>query len=271
MTSGRPLVLLPGMLCSPALFSGVRAALDGVPTVDVPLTAASIEGMADEVLGVPYDSFRLAGLSLGGIVALAVARRAPARVERLALLSTTARPPRPDQLTAWTQALARVTAGASAREEQRRLLPLLLRPELLERDPPLVDVVLSMADEVGEAALAAQLRAQATRIDARPALRELRCPTLVVAARQDELCPVSRHEEIAAAVPGARLEVLEDCGHLSTLERPDTVASLVRAWMDDVPGPAPTGEVTGPGRRAGAGPRRPSGSTSAPPGSTPPA
>lgn len=220
------------MLCSEALFSGLSAALAGmVRPVQVPLTTPSIEEMVDEVLAVPYETFALAGLSLGGIVALAVARRAPERVQGLALLSTSARPPRADQLAAWGQSLARLESGASARDEQRRLLPVLLRPELLDRDPALVELVLSMADEVGEDVLAAQLRAQATRIDARPALEGLSGPTLVVAAAQDALCPVSYHEEIVAVIPRARLAVVQNCGHLSALERPDAVAALIQEWM----------------------------------------
>ena len=88
-----------------------------------------------------------------------------------------------------------------------------------------------MAEEVGTDRYDAQLRLQATRVDERPGLASITCPTLVLAARQDRLCPVERHEEIAARVPGAELVVLEDCAHLSPLEQPAVVSAHLRRWL----------------------------------------
>ncbi len=84
---------------------------------------------------------------------------------------------------------------------------------------------------MGERALDAQLTAQATRVDERPGLAGVRVPTLVLAASLDRLCPVDRHEEIAAAIPGARLRVLAGVGHLAPLEAPAAVAAALRPWL----------------------------------------
>ncbi len=88
-----------------------------------------------------------------------------------------------------------------------------------------------MADNVGEEGFLRQLSAQETRPDSRASLREIRCPTLVAVGREDALCPVELHEEIASAVPGAALVVVEDCGHLSSLEQPQAVTALLRYWL----------------------------------------
>ena len=109
---------------------------------------------------------------------------------------------------------------------------MLLAPAVLESRPKLVSLTLAMADEVGGPRYDAQLRLQATRVDERPELSRIRCPTLVLAARQDRLCPVGRHEEIAGLVAPARLAVLEDCAHLSPLEQPAAVSGQLRRWLD---------------------------------------
>jgi pimeloyl-ACP methyl ester carboxylesterase len=109
------------------------------------------------------------------------------------------------------------------------LLPALVSPG--HRSPGLDETVLTMADEVGETLLDAQLAIQETRQDERPALPRVRVPTLVLAGGEDGLVPVERHEEVRAGVPAAQLQVLDGVGHLSTLEAPDAVAAALSAWL----------------------------------------
>lgn len=230
-TDGEPLVLLPGMGCSAALWSGVERRLARLPgggpaIVHDPLDADDLEGVVTELLARLPPRFSLAGLSLGGIVAMALVRRAPGRVVRLALLSTNARPPTAEQYAAWRAQRDALALGRSARSLQEDLLGVLLarpRSETVER-------TLAMAERVGAATLDRQLALQATRVDERPALRRVRMSTLVLAGERDALCPVDRHREIHARIPGARLRVLPGCGHLSPLEEPDAVASALGTW-----------------------------------------
>jgi pimeloyl-ACP methyl ester carboxylesterase len=219
-----PLVLLGGMGCSSRLWAGVRERLG--PALDGRLDEPSVDGCVDALLAALPPRFALAGLSLGGIVAMALVRRAPHRVTRLALLSTNARAPRPEQRAAWAAQRAALAAGRTARELQAELLPVLLH----DPDPALAEVALAMADDTGERGLDHQLAAQATRVDERPALARVRIPTLVLAGGEDRLCPVERHAEIAGRVPGARLEVLDGVGHLSPLEAPERVAAALGEW-----------------------------------------
>lgn len=216
-------VLLPGMSCSARLWRG----LDLGPALTPRLTEPTLTGQVDRLLDELPPRFDLVGLSLGAIVAMALTRTAPERVSRLVLLSTNPYGPTEAQLAGWRSERDRLAAGATARELQQDLLPLLLTVGTLETRPDLVEETLRMADDVGEAELDAQLQLQATRVDERPGLRQVRCPTLVVPARHDRLCSLERHTEIASLVPGARLHVLERAGHLSPLERPIALRQLL--------------------------------------------
>ena len=232
MSEEPPLVLLPGLNCSPALWS----LLDVGPAVTPVLTEPTLEGQVDRLLDELPARFALAGLSLGGIVAMALVRRAPERVTRLCLMSTSSRPPTSAQLAMWSRQRAALAAGATARDLQRELKAALLSPHARATAPHLVEVALAMADDIGTARLDAQLALQATRVDERPGLAAVPCPTLIVSARDDALCRPERHAEIHALVPGSELVELEQCGHLSPLEQPAAVTTLLRRWRAaDVP------------------------------------
>jgi pimeloyl-ACP methyl ester carboxylesterase len=88
-----------------------------------------------------------------------------------------------------------------------------------------------MAQDVGRDAFLKQQKAIMARPDSLPTLARIACPTLALCGRQDELTPLARHEEIAAGIAGSKLVVVEDCGHLSTMERPAEVNAALRAWL----------------------------------------
>lgn len=229
MSPAEPVVLLAGMNCSARLWPP----LPGLTTVHAGVQEPTLDGCVDALLARLPERFALVGLSLGGIVAMALARIAPRRVTRLALLSTNARPPTGEQRAAWTAQRFALTGGASARDVQRQLLPLLLH----ERTPALDERVLAMADDVGADLLDRQLCLQGTRIDERPGLAAVAVPTLVLAAARDRLCPVERHTEIASLVTGAELVVLDGAGHLSPVEAPTRVAAVLGDWLSRPPSP----------------------------------
>ncbi len=233
--SSDPLVLLPGMGCTAALWSALD--LRDAPVTPV-LQERSLDAEVDRLLGVLPERFALAGLSLGGIVAMNLVRRAPERVSRLALLSTNSSPPSPAQRAGWADQRAQLSAG-SAVDLQESLLPLLLSPATLERRADVVATTLGMAEELGADRYDRQLQLQLTRVDERPGLVLLRCPALVLAAREDRLCGLERHEEIAALIPRVTLDVVENCGHLSPLEQPAVVSAHLRRWLS-TEGGAPT-------------------------------
>jgi pimeloyl-ACP methyl ester carboxylesterase len=224
-------VLLPGLLCDPDLWSHQVAHLGEVATPAVlDLTGAdSMAALACAVLDRSPDRFALAGLSMGGYVALEIMRRAPDRVVKLALLDTNAREDTPEQ-TARRNALVAISEKGGFERIVPTMLPNLVHPDRLE-DWELVTRVEGMAAKVGPAAFRRQQAAIMGRLDSRPHLPAIACPTLVLCGRQDALTPPALHAEMAAGIPGARLAVIEDCGHLSSLERPQAVTALLRDWL----------------------------------------
>ncbi len=225
------LVLLPGLLTDERLWARQREALADLAATSVAdLTRDdSLAGMAARVLAAAPPRFALAGLSMGGYVALEILRQAPERVERLALLDTTARPDTPEQSLRRRDAVAVAASGGFARI-MPGLLPLLLHPAHLD-DPAIAGLARDMAAAVGPAAFARQQAAIMGRPDSRPFLAAIACPTLVVVGRQDGLTPVERAEEMVAAIAGARLTVIEQCGHLSAIEQPAAVSLALRGWL----------------------------------------
>lgn len=223
-----PLVLLPGSLCDERVFAPQLAAFEGlVPTVVADLTMRrTFTQMAADILATAPPKFAVVGLSMGGIVAVELLRQAPERVVGLALADTNISAAREDQIverSAW-----------SVRAEQGELMTI-VRESLLEpmtlRHGPLDDVVLDMARSVGPEGFVRQNEALIHRADLRPCLPEVRVPTLVVTGDSDRVCPMAGHLEYADLVAGSELVVIPDCGHLSTLDRPEVVSKLLMDWL----------------------------------------
>lgn len=225
-------ILLPGLACDAGLWRAQITALSDLHEVvvsDVHTRVASLPEMADLLLREHAGPLALAGSSMGGMVALHVWRQAPGRVCGLALLGTTARPDTPELIALRSQAIELFAAGR-ADEVLHANVPLALHPGHAEH-AALVDTYLQMIHRAGDQQLIAQNRAVMARADARPWLPAVRCPTLVVCGQGDLLTPPEHSREIAGAVRGARLELLADCGHLLTLERPAQVNRLLLEWL----------------------------------------
>jgi pimeloyl-ACP methyl ester carboxylesterase len=232
MSARSRVVFVPGLLCDARLWRAQAEALAGAAECWIAdaTRADTMVGLAADLLAdCPFERFALAGLSMGGYVALEVMRQAPGRIERLALLDTTARPDTPEQSQKRRDFIALAGRGRFLGITDA-LLPMLVHPSRLD-DAELVALVKAMAREIGKEAFVRQERAIMSRADSRPLLPAIACPTLVLCGRQDALTPLDRHEEIAAAVPGARLRIVEDCGHLSTLERPGAVNAALERWL----------------------------------------
>ena len=227
------LLLLPGLLCDARLWRDQVAALSPrLRCVVADLTQddslAAMAARAIAAAGAPR--FALCGLSMGGYVALEIMRQAaPGQVTRLALMDTSARPDTPEQARR-RRGLMALTRSGQFRGVTPRLLPQLLHPRHL--DGPLAAEVMAMAERVGRDAFLRQQQAILGRPDSRPDLPRIRVPTLVAVGDADALTPPALSEEMAAAIPGARLAVLPGCGHLPPMEDPAAVAALLEAWLD---------------------------------------
>jgi len=186
--------------------------------------------MARGILEAAPERFALAGLSMGGYVSLEVMRQAPGRVEALALLDTSARPDTPEQTEA-RLALIELARAGRFDEVWQGLLPKVVHPDRVE-EPGIRTAVREMAYTVGPEGFERQERAIIGRPDSRPDLPNIPCPTLVLCGRDDALTPPHLHEELADGIPEASLRQIDNCGHLSTLERPEAVTRAMRAWLE---------------------------------------
>ena len=226
-----PLFLLPGLLCDSRLWAHQLSQLQDIAAIEVAdlVGPDSVGAMSARVLAMREGPFALAGLSMGGYVAFEILRRAPERVLRLALLDTSARADTPAQ-TARRRGLIELAQKGRFLGVTPRLLPQLLHPDHV-RDHAIANTVVQMARAVGRDGFLAQQRAIMGRPDSRPILGAIQCPTLVLGGAEDAVTPPEVLREIAAGIPGARLTLLERCGHLSPLERPEAVTAALRGWL----------------------------------------
>lgn len=231
-----PLVLIPGLKSDHRVWQPQIDALAASREIIVAtqaLQAASIDAMAEALLDASPPRFALAGMSMGGYVALAVMRRAGARVTRLALLCTSARADTPGQTAARRQMLAQAQSeglGAMARATVQQGF---FSPQ--PPDGPMAGVMAAMTESTGLDVLRRQVRACEERPDARAALSRIACPTLVACGREDAVIPAACGHEIAASIGPAALHELPECGHVMTLDRPEAVSMLLRQWLASSP------------------------------------
>ena len=231
MTPPTPIVLVPGLLCTPRLYAEQIPLLwsFGPVTVADHTRDDSMAAIARRILHDAPPRFALLGLSMGGYVSLEILRQAPERVIKLALLDTSARPDRPEQTERRRAQIELAHQGRMGQiaEEQ---YPLLVDRSRL-KDAPLRELVHEMADETGVEAFIRQQTAIMNRVDSRPDLVAIACPTLVLVGEGDRLIPLEYSQELSGGIAGARLIVTPDCGHLSTLEQPEAVNRALGAWM----------------------------------------
>jgi pimeloyl-ACP methyl ester carboxylesterase len=233
MTEPLPIVAVPGLMCSARLYADQIPALwpFGPVTVADHRRDETMDAIARRILKSAPPRFALIGLSMGGYVASAIMRQAPNRVVKLALLDTSARADLPERREARRALIAMVKEGHFAEVVDSHFLKFVHQNR--REDATLRRIVKAMAEETGPEAYVRQQNAILSRQDWRDSLSAIRCPTAVIVGDSDEMTPPKLSEEIAGGIPGARLVVIRDCGHLTTLERPAEVNAALIAWMAD--------------------------------------
>lgn len=230
-----PVVLVTGQLLTAEVFAPQIAGLGA----DFDLRLAdhtrdeTIAGMADRLLAEAPARFDLVAQAMGGFVAFEVLRKAPERIRSLVLMATLAPNDGPAQ-TERRQGYMRLVEAGRFEEVVEERIPILVHPARRE-DEGLLPVIRRMARQTGAGTFLRQQRAIMGRADSRPSLSRIGCPTLLVWGRQDGITSEAHQQEMLDLIPGARLEVVEDCGHLATLEKPRTVTALLAAWLSARP------------------------------------
>lgn len=191
---------------------------------------ATVGEVAAQVLDAAPRRFALAGLGLGGVVAMEVLRRAPERVSRIALMATDALAETPQAAAAREEGV--ISAKAGRLSEAVAALPVCaaLAPGLSR--PEVQGIVQDMAARLGPDVFVRQTRLMQRRPDQQRALRQLRVPTLIIAGSEDSAFPVKRHEFLAELVTAATLETIENAGHMAPLEAPDAVTEVLQRWLN---------------------------------------
>lgn len=227
-----PLVLLPGMMCDGRLFGPQVAALGLDQAIHLaPIsTHDTTATLAAEVLAHAPPRFALAGLSMGGIVAMEIMAQAPERVERLALLDTNPRAELREVKAKRGPQMEKARAG-----QLRALMREEMKPNYLAEGPgkkAVMDLCMAMALDLGPEVFVRQSLALRDRPDRQEVLRQVRVPTLVLCGREDRLCPIERHELMRDLIPGSRLEIIDGAAHMPTLEQPDRTTAALARWLE---------------------------------------
>jgi pimeloyl-ACP methyl ester carboxylesterase len=231
MDNTMPILLIPGLVCSPRIFAPVIPPLwrFGPVTVANHIRDDNMGAIARRILAEAPPHFALAGHSMGGYIAFEIMRQAPQRVARLALMNTQARPDTPEATTRRRGQIARAQGG-EYRAILDELFSAFVHPSRRD-DAGLRQLVSDMGNDVGPEAFARQLTAIMTRPDSRPTLAWIKCPTLVLSSDEDNVVPNSLSSEMAAGIPRAKLVIIPDCGHLTPLERPQVTADALVEWL----------------------------------------
>lgn len=190
----------------------------------------SISELAQDILDHAPNKFALAGLSMGGIVAMEVFRQAPERINRIALLDTNPLDEPVERQTIRDQQILRAQNG-----ELRAVIRDEMKPNYLTDGPhtgSILDLCMSMAETLGPDVFINQSYALQNRPNQCDTLRQIDVPTLILCGEDDALCPIERHQLMRDLIPGARLEVIPGAGHLPTLEQPQLTIEALQAWLD---------------------------------------
>jgi len=227
------LVLLPGLLNTRRVFEQQIEALSDIADCIVPELwhHDTIGAMTEATLALAPPSFALVGFSMGGYVAFDIVRRATRRVERLALVDTQAVPDSAES-SSRRRALLDQTKIGRFHGVQRTLLPQLVHRSHIN-DAAITQPIFDMAQEIGAEGFVREQLAIIGRADNRPLLVDIEVPAVVIVGRQDQVTPLPRSEEMAADISTSRLVVLEECGHMSPLEKPVEVTAALRRWLTE--------------------------------------
>lgn len=227
-----PVVLLPGMMCDARLFLSQLLPLSRDRAVSVaPISQGDrVEEIASTLLDQLPLRFALAGLSMGGIVAMEILRRAPDRVTRICLMDTNPLAEAPPAAAAREPMIVGVRAG-----RLEEVIRDWMRPEYLARGPArsgVLDLVMRMAQDLGADVFVRQSRALQRRRDQQSTLRKCKIPTMILCGEHDILTPVKRHQFMAELIPYAELRIVRDAGHLPPIEAPDATLTALREWLE---------------------------------------
>lgn len=233
MTENLPIIIIPGLGTSPRTYSDILPALWSHSSVTIVNTAEhdSIEAIAEHILAsVSPPRFNLIGHSMGGYIAFEILRQAPARVAKLALINTSARPDNDEAKEKRKGQIAKAKKGEFA-EIIKGALPAFVHPDQKDNEK-LQEAITAAHNDAGAEAYINQQTAIMGRKDSRTDLRHIEIPTIVITGDEDKLIPLEPSQEIANSIPNAKLVIIKQAGHMSPLEQPQAVSDALVEWLE---------------------------------------
>ncbi len=233
MADKHSLILVPGLLCTKDLWRDQIQALSDIADVTVPEHHLDddISVIVDRILKDSPEKFALAGLSMGGYIALEIILRDPSRVTHLALMDTRADADLPQDKKKRQDFIRLVERGTTFKGVTQSLLPMLIHPSRF-KDDALTSRIYQMAEDIGREGFIRQEIAIMNRKDRTEELNGIDCPTLVLSGNEDALIPAPHQEKMAAAIPDAEFHIIPECGHLPSMERPFETNTIMREWLN---------------------------------------
>lgn len=228
------LIMIPGTLCDSTLFQHQLERLKSVAECYVASNTSSdsLEEIAKNILNKYQGKLTILGLSYGGIIAFEIVRQAPERISKLILLNTTHKVPSEQGKITFQKFIGMAFLGEFHKITKDYLLDAMLHPENA-KNQALRDAVVNMSINVGVDGFYNQVKAQLNRPDSTKDLANIKCPTLIIVGKEDIVCPLALHEEMNKSIPNSTLKIIENCGHLSTLEQPKKVNNTIINWWNN--------------------------------------
>ena len=225
--------MIPGTLCDYNLFKYQTEGLKDLVDCRVAsnTSASSLKQVAKNILDNYSGSFSVMGLSYGGIVAFELLRQAPERINKLILMNTNYKQPSERTRINQQRFIGMAYLGEFKEITSKILIDAMLHPKNAKKQE-LREIVLNMALNVGTYGFFNQVKAQLARPDSSKDLQNIKCPTLIITGKEDNICPLKLHKEMAETIPNSTLKIIEECGHLSALEQPNLVNSIIIDWWN---------------------------------------
>jgi len=225
-----PILVLPGTLCTGAMFTHQIAQLnqhsENVSVVQFTDEATLPEMAAKVIKATNQKPCAIIGFSMGGIVAAEVAKTHPHLIAKLALVNSNSHADLPERKAGRVEHIKQANAGQLSTLIQNTFMPNYLYQQKSEHQK----IIMEMALSLGEKCFAAQAMAIEDRPDTISVLQSLNADILIISGLEDKICPVEHQHYMHKSLPGSELVLLEKCAHFSPLEQASKVSEALTQW-----------------------------------------